>query len=209
MTFAENAVLDPSHASPPHSSPALLCLLVTTTLFPRLGSLKGWKSALLEARAVVLAFRPAPSPLHPQLHHLRVTAAKTATGFQIPNRFFLLHQCQLQQSTSPWFLHHPCQEMHSGNLLDCLRPAGLSSTRTRAWECEASFTSLKKVWSTSSSSTEGGPLSHSKQEASPPPRLPTQSFLKSPCSPTAPSCCASHHHTSVVPVWSLSSHTEF
>lgn len=89
------------------------------------GSLTGWNSALLEARAVLLAFCPAPSPPHPQLYHLRVTAAKAAAAFQIPNHFFLVHQCQAQQSTSPpSFLHHPCQEMCTRNLLDRSIPAG-------------------------------------------------------------------------------------
>ena len=88
-----------------------------------LGSGTGWKSALLEARAVVLALCPAPSPPHPQLHHLRGTAAKAAADFQIPHQFLLVHQCQVQQSTSPsCFLHHPCQERHSGRHQLCWFP---------------------------------------------------------------------------------------
>lgn len=128
-----------------------------------MGSLMGWKSALLEDGAMGSAFCPAPSPLHSQLHpsaslqpRLPLTIKSSTSSSLFPGE-----NPQVQQSTSPSsFLHHPCQEMPKRNLLDCLSPAGLSfqqgpgwfrcPRRTTASEHQASFPCLRKVSSPSS-----------------------------------------------------------
>ena len=137
-----------------------------STVFFQAHPWRGFKSALLKSKAVILLFTLLSPPGILNSTFLWTLQPTLPLTFMSLTKFFLVCKCLVQLSTFPcWFLDYLCwkmSSMHSRNLVDCLSTAVLrfqqasgwlkSPMRTRACECEAFSSCLKKASSTSSCS---------------------------------------------------------